>query len=245
MNIQTQPRSVLLSIAAITIAIAAIFFVLFPPRWLLTQISQTFPGCIYFVETTDSVVALTIDDGPDKVTTLEILDVLSQFNAKGTFFLVTNRIQDNEEIVSRIVTEGHEIGNHLTRHDRASISLSGEAFQHEFLRADSILSQFAEVKWFRPGSGWYSQQMISTIRSHGYRCALGSVYPFDPLIPWSWFHVKHILANVEPGSIIVLHDGGGKGRRTAETLRNILPVLTQRGFRVVTLSELVNNRQPE
>ena len=136
--------------------------IFFPPRWLLTQMSVTFPGGIYFIETTDSLVALTIDDGPDAVATPQILEVLSQFNAYATFFLVTNRINSNEEIVTRIIQEGHEIGNHLTRHDQASINLSTEEFEAEFFRADSIISQFAEVKWFRPGAGWYDQQMIST-----------------------------------------------------------------------------------
>lgn len=188
------------------------------------------------------MVALTIDDGPDPTTTPAILDVLSRFNAKATFFLVTNRIKQNEELVDRIVEEGHEIGNHLTSHDQASICLPAQEFQREFKRADSILSRYGKIRWFRPGSGWYNQRMISTIRKDGYNCALGSVYPFDPIIPWSWFHVKHILFNVKPGSIIILHDGGAKGRRAINTFRELLPVLNRRGFRVVTLSVLVNSK---
>lgn len=191
------------------------------------------------MDTADSTIALTIDDGPDPITTPKILDTLLQFNAKATFFLVTNRIGGNEEIAARMINEGHEIGNHLTRHDRASISLSPLEFEKEFRKADSILSQFGRIAWFRPGSGWYDQRMMPTIRRFGYRCALGSVYPFDPIIPWSWFHVKHILFNVKPGSIIVLHDGGAKGKRTTHTLAESLPILKQRGFRIVTLSELV------
>ncbi len=233
-----QRRKLLFSLAAIMIASAAFYLIFFPPKWLLTQISITFPGCIYYVEAADSVIALTIDDGPDPITTPEILGVLSQFNAKATFFLVTNRINGNEEIVSRIVEEGHEIGNHLTRHDQASIGLLDKEFETEFVEADSILSRYSDINWFRPGSGWYDQQMISTINEAGYKCALGSVYPFDPFIPWVWFHVKHIFSNIKPGSIIILHDGEAKGQRTANTLNEILPVLKQKGFELVTLSEL-------
>jgi len=225
------------------IAGVVFYLMFFPPQWLLTQISISFPGCIYFVETVDPVIALTIDDGPDPTTTPEILEVLSQFNAKATFFLVTNRIDGNQETVARIVDERHEIGNHLTRHDQASICLSVQEFEAEFIKADSILSRYSKINWFRPGSGWYDQKMILTVEKFGYQCALGSVYPFDLIIPWTGFHVKHILFNVKPGSIIILHDGGDKGKRTINTLGELLPVLNQRGFRIVTLSELVNSSQ--
>ena len=80
--------------------------------------------------------------------------------------------------------------------------------------------------------------MLSIIHSHGYRCALGSVYPFDPQIPSSWFIKRHVLRGVQPGSIIVLHDRGARGERTIAVLGAILPELKRRGFRVVTLSEL-------
>jgi peptidoglycan/xylan/chitin deacetylase (PgdA/CDA1 family) len=85
--------------------------------------------------------------------------------------------------------------------------------------------------------------MISIIKKRGYKCAMGSVYPFDPFIPWTWFHVKHILLNVEKGSIIILHDGGSKGKRTANTLSEILPMLKDEGFQLVALSELYDNNQ--
>jgi peptidoglycan/xylan/chitin deacetylase (PgdA/CDA1 family) len=73
---------------------------------------------------------------------------------------------------------------------------------------------------------------------HGYRCALGSVYPYDPQLGISWFTAKYVLWKVQPGSVIVLHDYKTRGQRTAEALQMILPELEDRGFKVVTLSEL-------
>jgi hypothetical protein len=103
-------------------------------------------------------------------------------------------------------------------------------------------TSFATLRWFRPGSGKYDARMLATLEAHGYRCALGSVYPFDPQIRWSWFSRRFILSNVQPGSVVILHDWDSKGRRTVETLSNVLPVLAKRGFRVVTLTELESLR---
>jgi peptidoglycan/xylan/chitin deacetylase (PgdA/CDA1 family) len=80
--------------------------------------------------------------------------------------------------------------------------------------------------------------MLATLQEHGYRCALGSVYPFDPQIRWSWFSARFILSTAQAGSVIILHDSGAKGRRTVKTLATVLPALKKRGFRIVTLTEL-------
>jgi len=83
------------------------------------------------------------------------------------------------------------------------------------VESDAVLSTFAPVWWFRPGSGRFDARMLATLQRHGYRCALGSVYPFDPHIRWSWF-----------------------SRRFIQTLSDVLPALRKRGLRVVTLTEL-------
>jgi hypothetical protein len=80
--------------------------------------------------------------------------------------------------------------------------------------------------------------MVRTFRKHRYQCALGSVYPFDPQIRFPAFADWVIRRSVRPGSIIILHDGTYKGRNTSITLRKVLPELTRRGYRVVTLTEL-------
>ena len=208
------------------------------PDWIVEILARRSPKVVYFVETKEPVVALTIDDGPDGDATVKILDVLKQHDARATFFLVSNHIPGNEEIVLRIVGEDHELANHLTE-DEPSILLDPLDFERQLLKAHDALSQFSEIRWFRPGSGWYNDAMLSILDRHGYQCALGSVYPFDPQLPSYRFATHYILSNVRPGSIIVLHDYGKRGERTALALASILPELDRRGFRVVTLSELL------
>ncbi len=211
----------------------------FQPSWVVSMLAKHSPEVVYLVDTQEPVVALTIDDGPDPIGTPRILDVLSQHDAHATFFLITSRIPGNEELVVRTVEEGHELANHLTT-DGRSILLSPSEFERRLLESHRVLSRFSDVHWFRPGSGWYNDAMLSILHQHDYQCALGSVYPFDPQIPSAWFASRYVLRNVRPGSIIVLHDHGARGERTASALAVILPELNRRGFRVVTLSELLD-----
>jgi peptidoglycan/xylan/chitin deacetylase (PgdA/CDA1 family) len=183
------------------------------------------------------VVALTLDDGLDPASTPLILSELRRHGARATFFLIAERVRGRDELARRLVAESHEIGNHFTR-DRASIRLDHDQFARDLEQAHEALAPFGPVRWARPGSGWYSQAMIATMAEQGYRCALGSVYPYDAAIPSADFSIRHILRNVRPGAILVLHDGGARGRRTARVLQTILPELKRRGFRVVTLSDL-------
>jgi peptidoglycan/xylan/chitin deacetylase (PgdA/CDA1 family) len=207
------------------------------PGWVVTILAKRSPEVVYFVETQEPAVALTIDDGPDPIVTAKILDVLRQHGARATFFLVTERISGNEEIVARIVAEDHELGNHLIT-DEPSIEVAPREFERQLMAAHDILSRYSDVGWFRPGAGRYNPAMLSILHKNDYRCALGSVYPFDAWVRSSWFSAQYVLLNVQSGSVIVLHDYGVRGERTVSVLATILPELNRRDLRVVTLSEL-------
>lgn len=215
--------------------------ILLEPEWVVARLRKRSPEVVYSIDTQDLLVALTIDDGPDLIETPKIMDSLKRHGAKATFFLITSRIPGNEELVQRMIDEGHELANHL-RDDYPSILLDSSEFERQLVESDEALSNFADVRWFRPGSGWYNDAMLSVIHEHGYTCALGSVYPFDPHIGSSWFITRYILSKIQPGSVIVLHDYESRGARTAAALDAVLPELTSRGYKVVTLTELVDSQ---
>jgi peptidoglycan-N-acetylglucosamine deacetylase len=210
-----------------------------PPTWLFDWLAAHHRGCLYRIPLQAPLVALTLDDGPDAATTPQILAELQRHGARATFFLIAERVQGGGQLAHQLVAEGHELGNHFTR-DRPSIQLSAGDFARDLAQAHRVLAPYGPVRWARPGAGWYSQTMIATMARQGYRCALGSVYPYDATIRSATFSSWHILRNVRPGAILVLHDGGARGRRTARVLRTVLPELYRRGFRVVTLSELAS-----
>jgi peptidoglycan-N-acetylglucosamine deacetylase len=207
------------------------------PRWLAPRIAARSRRCLYLVPTRERVVALTIDDGPDAAHTRDILDVLRAHDALATLFFISSRVQGNEALVAAAVAEGHELGNHLTR-DEPSNRLRPDAFAAAIREAGGVLARFGKVRWLRPGSGWYNDVILDTIEREGYRCALGSIYPLDAHHTSARLSAAYVLANVRPGAVIILHDGGDRGGRTADVLRRVLPVLRGRGYRVVSLSEL-------
>lgn len=197
------------------------------------------------------MVALTIDDGPDDQrtghanTTGQILQVLAKHDAKATFFIISSRITpDNRALISQMVSQGHELGNHLTV-DEPSISLPLPEFEAALNSAEqdilAAVGKPTSLGWMRPGSGRCNAEMAQIVQQQGYKMALGSPWPYDTTLPSSDFAAQQILANAQPGSIIVLHDhgpDGAWGARTVQTLNQVLPQLQQQGYRVVTLTEL-------
>jgi len=220
------------------LALALGAFLWSPPDWLVDSLAAVRPGCLYRARLPAPLIALTIDDGPDPVSTPLILAQLRRHEAHATFFLISSRVAGREQLVRDLVAMGHELGNHLTR-DEPSIKLKPAQFEHALLEAHRVLAAHGRVTWMRPGSGWYSRSMIDIIQRHQYRCALGSIYPFDAVLPSHRFAVSYILRNARPGAVVILHDGGARGLRTARLLGTALPELRARGYRVVTLSELL------
>ncbi len=239
-------RRRLIAVAVCVLATPVLFFAI-APAVLGRLAARAFPGCRYDFTTnarTDSGqprIALTIDDAPDPRTTPAILDVLRSHASRATFFVITSQIADvaagTDSILVRMRAEGHEIGNHMT-HDRVSIRLDSAEYEQSLVEADSALRPYGPLRWARPGSGWYSARTVRAMRRAGYECALGSVYPIDAGLGWPWLSERYILAHARPGAIIILHDRGVRGERTAAVLSRVLPVLQQRGYAVVTLSEV-------
>jgi len=207
------------------------------PRWLVPRLAARAPRCLYAVATRERMVALTLDDGPDPVHTPSILRLLHDHGARATFFMISGNATGAQAVVAAVAARGHELGNHLTR-DEPSIRLPLGRFAAAVREAGRVLGHFGPVRWVRPGSGWYNRAMLDVIEREGYRCALGSVYPYDAHVPSVRLAAAYILANARPGAVIVLHEGGARGRRTVAVLERVLPALRARGYRVVTLSEL-------
>ncbi|MEO1133192.1 MAG: polysaccharide deacetylase family protein [Cyanobacteria bacterium J06639_1] len=227
----------------ISLGLLAIAAVLLRPHGLVRAIARLSPDVVFFIETERRAIALTIDDAPDPATTPDILDVLNAHNARATFFVMGEAAQAHPHLVERMLAEGHELGNHTMR-DEPSIRLSPDALRQTMDRTHDILSAFGDVNWFRPASGWYSGRMLDMARDRSYQTVLGSIFPFDTHVSSSGFATWYVVANARPGAIVVLHDGGDRGRRTAVTLSQVLPELSDRGYEITSLSNASRAQAP-
>ncbi len=229
--------------AAILVITGLMSTFLLQPRAVLDELARRNPEVLYFVETDERIVALTIDDGPHPITTQSILSVLGRHSAKATFFLLGDRLKGNDQMLHRIRADGHEVGNHL-KSDTPSILLDAKSFERQLMEVDRMLFDSPPpVRWFRPGSGWFDSEMLAQLRANNYRCCLGSIYPHDTLMKSESLISKFILSRVFPGGIIVLHGGSIDRLRTARVLDKVLPELQKRGYEIVTVSELLRRSE--
>jgi peptidoglycan/xylan/chitin deacetylase (PgdA/CDA1 family) len=91
-------------------------------------------------------------------------------------------------------------------------------------------------KYVRPGSGFFSERMLKTVRKTGYHTVLGSIYPHDAQVKWSWVNARHVLGMLSPGGVIICHDRRGW---TKGMLERVLPEMGRRGYKAVTVSKLL------
>jgi len=183
------------------------------------------------------VVALTFDDGPHPATTPALVDLLDRYGARATFFLIGVSASRREDLVRRIVDSGHELGNHLLS-DYPSILLPATEFQAQLLQVDATLRRFGTVRYFRPGSGFFTPRMLQIAADNSYRCALGTISTLDINSRNPQSVARRIAGKVRPGDVIVLHEGSPDRSRVVTVVEGLLVDLTARGYRFVTLTEL-------
>jgi peptidoglycan/xylan/chitin deacetylase (PgdA/CDA1 family) len=215
-------------------------------RWrepAVRAVSRMIPGDVLCCVDTDiRAVALTFDDGPHRQITPQLLDVLAEHRARATFFLIGERILGNEPIVARIAAEGHEIANHLMREER-SVLLSDLQFQRELAEVNALLAPHGKVRWFRPGSGWFSPRMLSAAARQDLRIVLGTAVAMHTGGPRDAGIGGRLLVGIRPGSIAVLHEGTDERHGVVATTDEVLAELGRRGLAAVTVSELVALRR--
>lgn len=188
-------------------------------------------------------VALTFDDGPHPKYTEEILDILKENNAKGTFFVIGMNAESYPELVRREYDEGHEIGNHTYSHpDMNKISVA-KALE-EINKTQDIISDItgSAPQLFRAPGGIFSDELIGKIEEIDCKPILWSWR--QDTRDWSRPTVKYVVStvidNLQNGDIILFHDYNQKGSPTPDALRIILPKLKELGYETVTVSELIS-----
>ena len=188
-------------------------------------------------------VAITFDDGPHGANTPRLLEMLKQRKVRATFFMVGQCVAEFPDIVKKMVAEGHEVASHSWSHPQLStMSEAGVREQLEKTHAAIIAACGVTPKVMRPPYGAFTaRQRAWAHATWGYKCILWDVDPLDWKVR-NADHVKNeILKATVPGSIILAHD---IHKSTVDAMPETLDGLLAKGFKFVTVSELIAMDKP-
>ncbi len=195
---------------------------------LIASTNQT----VNYIDTSKPVVALTFDDGPS-IYTEEILNTLKKYNSNATFFVLGNKIDNYSNIIIKMYENGNEIGNHSYNH-RWLTKLSTDEQKEQINKTQEIIKKYTGYTpiYMRPTYGSINKKLRENINLE---VVLWSVDTKD----WKYKNIDTIvnnaLTNVKDGSIILMHD---THERTSEAVTKLVPKLIEKGYQLVTISEL-------
>lgn len=192
---------------------------------------------IYSVQREDPVISVTFDASWGGDQTMAILDILDEYNAKATFYLVGIWVDKFPELVKEIHDRGHEIGNHSATH--VHMTQVSESKMREELRVmsdklEAITGQRPTL--FRAPYGDYNNAVVTVSRDEGYEVVQWSIDSLD----WKNKGVEDLIhratSNVQKGDIILFHNDS---KYILDALPTILKTYQEQGFRMITTGEIL------
>ena len=205
--------------------------------------AETDRDIVFYRRDNDNMeIALTFDDGPHPYYTPLILEILEEYNIKATFFMIGENVKYYPAAAEAVLKAGHEIGNH-TNHHKGMKSMTAEDIRREIEDCEDEIFSLSEYrpKLVRPPEGAMSEQVRQVVKELNYRIILWDLDTLD------WAHTppeeicRHVLTEADAGNIILMHDFIGHNSPTPAALRMIIPALLSRGYKFVTVGELLDN----
>ena len=189
-------------------------------------------------QTTEKIVAITFDDGPDPIQNPKVLQVLKEQQVPACFFCIGYKVKENERLVQRITDEGHLIGNHSYTHANTFPLYSLARMKKELQACQSALERVTsqDIKLFRPPFGVTNPTIAKAVRLSGYTPVGWNIRTFDTQHPSQEKVLRRILKKLCPGSIILLHD---RMPDSDLLLKEILCLIREKGYTVVRLDKML------
>ncbi len=233
------PHRGLAAAAGLGLSVGVTYWTGFRPR------SQVFGDFPYRGPTQDKVVALTFDDGPNEPYTSRLLDVLAAKQVRATFFQVGRCAERFPSSTRRVVESGHVLGNHSFSHEFTRY-LREPHQRAEIERAQDVLSRIAGVvpALYRPPWLCHWPWVMRSVSSHGLQVVSGTFgHPLEIFQPAAARMAAGADRIVEPGSIVIFHDGrearGGPRAQTVAAIGPLIDRLRERGFGFTTVDRLL------
>jgi peptidoglycan-N-acetylglucosamine deacetylase len=234
-------------------AVASVAALAAPQPSALGQSPKTLPiryrivGCrstgttVYLHGRPRKEVAIGFDYGPAP-DTAAFVSMLERKRARATFFLIGEHVSVSyRATLLRELRDGDVLGDHTFTHPDLVISGGAYTQLSQAQRAIRAISGYTPCV-FRPPYGAYDESVVSTARSLGLASVQWNVDPADWALPGTAAIEARVLAQVQPGSIIISHDGGGPRGETLAAYPSIIEKLRARGYRIVTIPQLLGFR---
>lgn len=186
-------------------------------------------------------VALTFDDGPDPRSTPALLDALREADVAATFFCIGNKAAAECELAARILREGHLLGNHTFNHFNTTNFFSVRRLRSELVETQTAIQSATGVapKWFRPPMGLSNPRTFRVAQALELKVIGWSARGLDTVTGDPQKIVARIVRRLEPGAIILLHDGDIPADRLVLTVKLLLANLRERGYEAVRLDKIL------
>jgi peptidoglycan-N-acetylglucosamine deacetylase len=187
-------------------------------------------------------IALTFDDGPNPYYTPQVLAILHQFGVKATFFDIGYLVADYPNIVRQEYNQGNIVANHSWSHPVLT-NFSTQGIQSQLTSTTNIIQATIGVRptFFRPPYGAINNIVLAQARILHYTTVLWDASASDWNLPGVNIIVNRIVHYARNGAILILHDGGGNRAQTVAALPSIITILKSRGFKFVTIQQLVDD----
>ncbi|HLA58821.1 MAG TPA: polysaccharide deacetylase family protein [Puia sp.] len=190
------------------------------------------------IKTTDQWIALSFDDGPAGSTS-QVLDILKENEVEAAFFCIGKKIPGNEELIKRMIREGHIIGNHSFSHHPLFDFFSAGKMLSDMLEMNQMIKDITGLspRFFRPPYGVTNPNLKKAVMSGGFISIGWSIRSYDTVIKNRHRLLNKILAKLKPGAILLLHD---TSETTVAILPELLKAIRSKGFHIVRLDKMAN-----
>jgi peptidoglycan/xylan/chitin deacetylase (PgdA/CDA1 family) len=191
-----------------------------------------------YANTSEKVIALSFDDGPNREYTPRVLSILARHNAQATFFVIGKNIQGNESVLKQIDADGHSIGNHSYTHAFFMDFKSLQGFKNELNQtAGSVFKIIGKrMKLFRPPYGVTTPNLVKASNLLNYSIIGWTIRSFDTTGDTAQIITRRVQTQIKPGAIILFHDTSDK---TIQVLKQTLNFAKENGYKIVTVEQLL------
>ncbi len=251
-------KDILITVLALVCALSMAFFILYDPALPTASWGLHFekpgqsPGApqsneklraldaAYLGKNGEKVLYLTFDAGYENGCTEKILDILKKHQAKAAFFLAGNYMEQNGDLVRRMVEEGHIVGNH-TMHHRDMTKQSPEEFKKEIQLLETLFTETTGremPKFYRPPQGVYDEASLQLAKQLGYKTVFWSLAYADwdnNAQPAPEKALEKVLSRTHDGAVVLLHS---TSKTNAAMLDDLLTRWEEMGYRFETLDRL-------